>query len=74
MMKDLAKIGARIHAHFFIPLPQTPFARVPISRMNQITKKEVNNLVSKGLAFGDWKKQERLALKISQYFKNSEKI
>ncbi len=74
MMKDLAKIGARIHAHFFIPLPQTPFARVHLSRMNQMAKKEVNNLISKGLAFGDWKKQEILALKVSQYFKNSEKI
>jgi len=74
MMKDLAKLGARIHVHFFIPLPQTPFARVSISRMNQMAKKEVNSLISKGLAFGDWKKQERLALKVSQYFKNSEKI
>ncbi len=72
MMKDLAKLGARIHAHFFIPLPQTPFARVSLSRMNQMAKKEINNLISKGLAFGDWKKQERLAFKVSKYFENGE--
>lgn len=74
MMKDLAKMGARIHAHFFIPLPQTPFVRAPFSRINHLIKKEVNNLISIGLAFGDWKKQESLAMKLSQYFKNGEII
>ena len=71
MMKNLASKGARIHAHTFIPLPQTPFASVSISRLNKVIKKEIKNLVSIGLAFGDWSKQERLAIKISQYLRKN---
>ncbi len=74
MMKDLANKGARIHAHSFIPLPQTPYAKFSISRVNQLFKKEIKNLVSKGLAFGDWKKQERLAIKVSKYLRNNKLI
>ncbi|KKL81143.1 hypothetical protein LCGC14_1997700 [marine sediment metagenome] len=74
MMKDLANMGARIHAHSFIPLPQTPYAKFSISRVNQLFKKEIKNLISKGLAFGDWKKQERLAIKVSQYLRNNKII
>ena len=69
MMKKLAESGARIHAHSFIPLPQTPFAKVPVNRIKNLYKKEIKSLISKGLAFGDWKKQERLAIKIADYTK-----
>ncbi|MHA2009623.1 MAG: TIGR04013 family B12-binding domain/radical SAM domain-containing protein [Promethearchaeota archaeon] len=70
MMKDLSNKGARIHTHTFIPLPQTPFSKKPIERVNERYKKEIKNLISKGLAFGNWKKQERLATKIAKLFKN----
>ena len=69
MIKDLSNKGARVHAHSFIPLPQTPFARKPVKRIKEIYKKEIKSLISKGLAFGDWKKQEILAIKIAKYFK-----
>jgi len=69
MMKELSEKGARIHAHSFIPLPQTPFSRKPASRIKGIYKKEVKNLISKGLAFGNWEEQESLALKIAKYLK-----
>ena len=70
MMKNLSKKGARIHAHSFIPLPQTPFFKKPVKRMNKIYKKEIQNLIAKGLAFGNWDTQEKLAIKISKYFRN----
>ncbi len=69
MMKDLVKKGARVHAHSFIPLPQTPFAKVPVSLIKDIYKKEIKTLISRGFAFGNWKKQERLAIKIAKYMK-----
>ncbi len=69
MMKELADRGARVHAHSFIPLPQTPFAKAPVKRIKDIYKKEIQSLISKGLAFGDWKKQERLAIEIAKYLK-----
>jgi B12-binding domain/radical SAM domain protein len=69
MMRDLSNNGARVHAHSFIPLPQTPFAKAPVNRIKDLYKKEITKLISKGLAFGDWKKQEKLAIKIANYMK-----
>ena len=69
MMKELSNKGARVHAHSFIPLPQTPFAMASVTRIKDIYKKEIKSLISKGSAFGEWKKQERLAIKIAEYLK-----
>ncbi len=72
MMKDLSKKGAKIHAHSFIPLPQTPFEKKSVKSLSEVYKKEIKNLISSGYAFGDWKRQERIALKIARYLKNRE--
>ncbi|MFX1302372.1 MAG: TIGR04013 family B12-binding domain/radical SAM domain-containing protein [Promethearchaeota archaeon] len=69
MMRELSNKGARIHAHSFIPLPQTPFANESVKRIDELYNKEIKKLISKGFAFGDWKKQERIAIKISNYMK-----
>ncbi|KKN19764.1 hypothetical protein LCGC14_0942540 [marine sediment metagenome] len=74
MMKELAAKGARIHAHAFIPLPQTPFSKKPVTKISGIYKKEIQNLISQGLAFGSWRNQEILASKIAEYLKNKELI
>ncbi len=71
MMRNLSELGARIHAHSFIPLPQTPFAKQPVKHLNEAYKKAIKNLISKGYAFGDWNKQEKIAFKIAQYLKNN---
>jgi B12-binding domain/radical SAM domain protein len=70
LMKDLSDKGARIHAHSFLPLPQTPFAKEPAGMINKKYIKEIKNLISKGVAFGNWKEQELLASKIMNYYKN----
>jgi len=69
VMNDLTDMGARIHTHSFIPLPQTPFAKENASRINEKVQSAVKTLTSKGFAFGDWKKQERMAVKIAKYLK-----
>ncbi len=70
LMTHLSTQGAKIHAHAFIPLPQTPFSKTKAKRVNDIYKNEIKTLISKGLAFGNWKNQEKLARKITDYFKN----
>ena len=70
-MEILTKKGAKIHTHAFIPLPQTPFAQKKVAPINEKLKRVINNLNSRGLAFGEWKKQEKLAIKISQYLKQA---
>ena len=69
MMRELSNNGARVHAHSFIPLPQTPFANAPVNKVKDLYKIEITKLISKGYAFGDWRKQEKLAIKISNYMK-----
>jgi len=71
LMNILTKKGARIHTHAFIPLPQTPFAQRKVKPISEKLKKVVSKLNSKGLAFGEWKKQEQLAIKISQYLRQT---
>ncbi|NVM16470.1 MAG: TIGR04013 family B12-binding domain/radical SAM domain-containing protein [Candidatus Lokiarchaeota archaeon] len=68
-MKKLSAMGAKIHTHTFIPLPLTAFANEAAKEIDEKTKKIISELSSKGLAYGDWKKQEKLAEKIAEYFK-----
>jgi len=69
VMNDLANMGARIHTHSFIPLPQTAFANKNINKIDKKIRIFVDKLNTKGDSYGDWKKQEKIALKIAKYFK-----
>lgn len=70
VIRDLLKKGARIHAHTFIPLPQTPFAKAPAGRIGKkIWKMIEKELVPKGLIYGDWLEQEIKARMISRYLR-----
>ncbi len=57
VITDLVKIGARIHAHTFMPLPQTPFARESPVPLSARTEKLLRTLCSRGHAFGQWERQ-----------------
>ena len=74
MMDIVTKKGGKIHTHAFIPLPQTPFAQKKATPINEKLKRVINDLNSRGLAFGDWKKQEKLAIKISQYLRQIKRL
>ncbi len=70
VIKDLSDMGARIHTHTFMPLPQTLFAKKAFQKVNKKIIKVINELNSKGLAYGEWKKQEKLAIKMAKYLKS----
>ena len=61
VMSDLVRMGARIHAHTFMPLPQTPFAKSPAGQVPADIKKMLRELIKKGVVFGNWVKQESIA-------------
>ncbi|MFX1277449.1 MAG: TIGR04013 family B12-binding domain/radical SAM domain-containing protein [Promethearchaeota archaeon] len=67
LIKNLIKMGAKIHAHSFIPLPMTPFEKKSVKSIDSDLQKLIKSLTSEGKAFGDWKKQEENAIKISRY-------
>ena len=66
-MKDLVNLGARIHAHTFMPLPQTPFSKANAGTIDTKIQKIINELVPKKIIHGNWKEQEKLAKKIALY-------
>ncbi len=70
VMHDLAKMGARIHAHTFMPLPQTPFSKSPAGKISNELKKIIGKLISSRVLYGSWRQQQELAQRIVQYLKN----
>jgi B12-binding domain/radical SAM domain protein len=60
-MEDLIEMGARIHAHFFIPMPGTPFANSPFRGLDPTIKKFLTKYNYRGKVYGNWRSQEKLA-------------
>jgi B12-binding domain/radical SAM domain protein len=68
-MKRLAKMGAIIHAHTFMPLPQTAFQNKPAGRVPREVFEAIRELLPKGKLFGAWERQMEFAKKIENYMK-----
>ena len=61
LAKELTSIGARIHAHTFMPLPGTPFQNMPPGKIELKIKREIEKLISEGKLYGQWHTQEKIA-------------
>ena len=61
LAKALAASGAVVHAHAFMPLPGTPWARAPAGWIDGETRRLLERLGSVGLAQGQWRRQEAIA-------------
>jgi B12-binding domain/radical SAM domain protein len=66
VIEDLVKMGARIHAHTFMPLAGTPYAKSPPGRLEKNLRGVIKRLVGLRKAFGSWEAQEKIASKISE--------
>jgi B12-binding domain/radical SAM domain protein len=71
LAKELAGLGARIHAHTFMPLPGTPWRDAPPGDVDPETIAEVDRLSQQGALYGHWQRQRehaaRLATAAEQY-------
>ncbi|MGQ4832326.1 MAG: TIGR04013 family B12-binding domain/radical SAM domain-containing protein [Candidatus Asgardarchaeia archaeon] len=67
VIRNLIKIGARIHAHTFLPLVGTPFSNKPPGMINKKLKKELGRLALEGKLYGEWGSQELDAFRINSY-------
>lgn len=72
LMKDLIAMGARIHAHTFMPLPQTPLSYKGHGRINDAIRKYIRQHVSNGVIYGDWAEQARISQKIVKLLRTKE--
>lgn len=66
LMVRLAELGARVHGHVFLPLPGTAWRRAAPGEVDAATRALLDRLASRGAAYGQWRRQERLAAALSR--------
>ena len=59
-IREILPLGARIHAHAFMPLPGTPFKRKQPEPLTAKTENFIRSLVARGQAFGQWERQSTM--------------
>ncbi|MEV6692660.1 TIGR04013 family B12-binding domain/radical SAM domain-containing protein [Micromonospora sp. NPDC051196] len=62
---ELAEVGARIHAHTFMPLPGTPWRDAPPGDVDPETIRQVDRLSQRGALYGHWQKQREHAARLA---------
>ncbi|MFA5857735.1 MAG: TIGR04013 family B12-binding domain/radical SAM domain-containing protein [Elusimicrobiota bacterium] len=60
VIDDIVQLGARVHAHTFMPLPQTPFAKYPTGIIVPKVQALINRLTAKGVLYGEWMHQRKV--------------
>ncbi|GIE75547.1 B12-binding domain-containing radical SAM protein [Actinoplanes philippinensis] len=65
LARELADLGARIHAHTFMPLPGTPWRDAPPGDVDPETIREVDRLSRRGALYGHWQKQREHAARLA---------
>jgi B12-binding domain/radical SAM domain protein len=65
LARELADLGARIHAHTFMPLPGTPWRDAPAGDVDPETIREVDRLSRRGALYGHWQKQRDHATRLA---------
>jgi B12-binding domain/radical SAM domain protein len=66
LARELADLGARIHAHTFMPLPGTPWRDAAPGVVDPATVREMDRLSQRGSAYGHWQRQREHALRLSE--------
>ncbi len=67
LMRKLVGMGARIHAHSFLPLPQTRFAGFSPKPDLEDIGRRIERLFP-GALYGNWRRQAQLAQKIASWY------
>ncbi len=62
--------GVRIHLHHYIPLPGTPLARYGVRPLPDVVRIRLLKYLGRGVIFGNWLRQEKLAFKIQELRRN----
>ncbi|MFT3707573.1 MAG: TIGR04013 family B12-binding domain/radical SAM domain-containing protein [Archangium sp.] len=66
VMRQLGELGARVHAHTFMPLPGTPFRDAAPGQVDDATREELDRLASQKLLYGQWKLQLKIASEMAE--------
>jgi B12-binding domain/radical SAM domain protein len=61
LARELSQMGARLHAHTFMPLPGTPFNHAMPGTVGPEVQRTLDQLASRGRVYGQWRKQGDIA-------------
>ncbi|MFN0205868.1 MAG: TIGR04013 family B12-binding domain/radical SAM domain-containing protein [Planctomycetota bacterium] len=64
--EKLVSLGARVHAHSFMPLPGTPLRGASYVELNEKLQFRLARLVGSGEMFGQWKRQREIAAELKR--------
>lgn len=66
LVERLTALGAKAHAHTFMPLPGTPFRKAAAGAVDADTRERLESFEGAGHLFGAWRKQAEIALELEQ--------
>jgi B12-binding domain/radical SAM domain protein len=66
LARELADLGARIHAHTFMPLPGTPWRDAEPGLVDEDTIRAVDRLSQRGALYGHWQRQQQHATRLAE--------
>lgn len=66
LVERLTTLGAKAHAHTFMPLPGTPFRKAAAGAIDALTRERLESLEGAGHLFGAWRRQAEIALELEQ--------
>ena len=61
LMEELGKMGAKVHLHYFMPLPGSLWRDLKPTKLPEWALKRINKLISSGKLFGQWQRQIAIA-------------
>jgi len=67
LAEKLTRLGAKIHAHTFLPLPGTPWSHEAPGVISDDVRAMLEKLHQRGTAYGDWQAQEAQAQEIAAF-------
>ncbi len=67
MCRELVNLGAKIHAHVFMPLPGSEWENMPAGLLNTRTRQLLGELARKKKVTGSWGYQESLGRKLQRH-------
>ena len=66
LVERLTGLGAKAHAHTFMPLPGTPFRREAAGTVAPEARSRIESYEGSGALFGQWRRQESIARELAE--------
>ena len=66
LVERLTTLGAKAHAHTFMPLPGTPFRKAAAGTIDAGTRERLESFEGAGHLFGAWRRQAEIALELER--------